>query len=76
MKTHFVVLVTLAFVLAVSAVSIAGSGEPKHYFGPGPGYPDLGDKYFYNHHPPEEWGTYGYGTGHMSLGYGPYVYGK
>lgn len=77
--------VIVACVLVFAGISaLAGSVDPPHYFGPGPGYPDYGqnnvfgsggDKYFYSYYPPEQWGRYGYGTGDAGLGYGPYIYG-
>ncbi len=46
----------------------------RHYFGPGVGYQnDSGDQ-FRRYFPREDWGKYGYGTGHMGMGYGPYIY--
>ena len=51
-----------------------GAGLQK-YFGPGVGYPaDVGGDYFYRYMPPREWGTYGYGTGHLGEGYGPLIF--
>jgi len=73
-----VLRMAIALVLALALVVpvLAGQVEPRRYFGPGVGYPDYGSsKYFYNYYPPEKWGTYGYGTGHMGMGYGPYIYG-
>lgn len=76
MKIHASgILIALALILLVSAVAWANRDEPRRYFGPGVGYPDLGSKYFYRYYPPDQWGKYGYGTGHMGLGYGPYIYG-
>lgn len=70
--------------LAASLPVFAGSVEPTHYFGVGPGVPDFGQnnfwdqgssKYFYNYYPPSRWEQYGYGTGDAGMGYGPYIYG-
>lgn len=48
----------------------------NRYFEPGTGYPaEAGGDYFQRYIPPEEWGKFGYGTGHMGQGYGPYIYG-
>lgn len=46
----------------------------KHNFGPGVGYPSETGDYFHRYIPPEDWGKYGYGTGHLGMGYGPYIY--
>lgn len=73
MKIVAAVIVVLAL---ASSVALADAAPSTRYFGPGPGYPDLGDKYFYRYYPPSDWGQYGYGTGHMGVGYGPYIYGK
>ncbi len=48
----------------------------NHYFGPGVGYASPNGDYFRRYVPPGEWGKYGYGTGHLGEGYGPYVYGR
>jgi len=69
------ITIVSALMLALVAPVLAGDVEPQRYFGPGPGYPDLSAKYFYNYYPPEKWGKYGYGTGHLGMGYGPYMYG-
>ncbi len=54
-----------------------GSGLNK-YFGPGPGYPsdsnENGD-FFHRYVPADQWGRFGYGTGHLGDGYGPYIFG-
>lgn len=50
-------------------------GPQQKFFGPGVGYPtDAGGNYFRRYYPPNQWGTYGYGTGHMGQGYGPMVF--
>lgn len=70
------VLMALGFVLAIAIPAWSGDVEPPHYFGSGTGYKDFGSsKYFYSQYPPEKWDAYGYGTGHMGMGYGPYIYG-
>lgn len=68
-------LALIMLLLVTSAVLAEGGGQQR-YFGAGPGYPDYSDKYYYRFYPPDQWGVYGYGTGHMGLGYGPYMYGK
>jgi hypothetical protein len=59
-----------------------GNGLSNH-FGPGVGYSvpsgSFGDymnagDYFRRYIPRDQWGTYGYGTGHLGLGYGPYIF--
>ncbi len=63
-----------------------GQGLNKR-FGPGVGYPTgtnedsvgftTGDgDYFRRYIPQSQWGTYGFGTGHMGEGYGPYIFGR
>lgn len=47
----------------------------NRYYGPGVGYPAQTGDYFNRYVPPKEWGQYGYGTGHLGEGYGPYIYG-
>ncbi|MCX6344650.1 MAG: hypothetical protein NT018_06215 [Armatimonadetes bacterium] len=57
----------------------------KNYFGPGVGYgvpsgtfgdyQNAGD-YFRRYVPPGQWGRFGYGTGHLGQGYGPYIFGR
>jgi hypothetical protein len=68
------VLLIASFLLLACGLLWAEGDTPHNYFGPGPGYPDLGSKYFYRYYPPDQWQTYGYGTGHMGVGYGPYMY--
>lgn len=51
-----------------------GTGQHR-YFGPGVGYPSESGSYFRRYIPPESWGRYGYGTGHLGEGYGPYIFG-
>ena len=52
-----------------------GEGLDKS-FGPGVGYQsDNGDQ-FRRYIPADEWGRFGYGTGHLGEGYGPYIYGR
>lgn len=60
-----------------------GSGMPS-YFGPGVGYPGpqsngypaTGDgDAFRKYIPADKWGQFGYGTGHLGQGWGPYIYG-
>lgn len=55
----------------------------NHYFGPGVGYGvpsgtfgdyQFGGDYFRRYIPPEQWGRFGYGTGHLGEGYGPYIF--
>lgn len=48
----------------------------KSYFGPGVGYPAETGDYFRRYIAPREWGRYGYGTGHLGEGYGPYIFGR
>jgi hypothetical protein len=48
----------------------------KSYFGPGVGYPAETGDYFRRYIAPGEWGRYGYGTGHLGEGYGPYIFGR
>ncbi|MBI2842901.1 MAG: hypothetical protein HYX78_05830 [Armatimonadetes bacterium] len=68
-------LLLAAFVLALLLPAWGGDVEPPRYFGPGVGYKDFGSsKYFRTYYPPEKWEKYGYGTGHMGMGYGPYIY--
>lgn len=50
-----------------------GLGQ-HHYFGPGVGYPAESGDYFRRYFPPEQWGRFGYGTGHLGQGYGPYIF--
>lgn len=53
-----------------------GSGLPK-YFGPGVGYPaQVGGDFMRRYIPSEKWGQFGYGTGHLGDGWGPYVFGN
>ena len=52
-----------------------GHGLNKN-FGPGVGYPAETGDYMRRYVPSGEWGTYGYGTGHMGEGYGPYIYSR
>lgn len=53
-----------------------GSGMPK-YFGPGVGYPaEVGGDFMRRYIPSEKWGQFGYGTGHLGEGWGPYVFGN
>ncbi len=53
-----------------------GSGLPK-YFGPGVGYPTPGGgDAFRRYIPSDKWGQFGYGTGHLNSGWGPYVFGN
>lgn len=43
----------------------------------GTGYPTPGDNpgdFYHRYIPPEQWGQYGYGTGHAGEGYGPYIF--
>lgn len=51
-------------------------GAPlEKYFGPGVGYPTgVGGDYFRRYYSPNQWGRYGYGTGHLGEGYGPLVF--
>lgn len=56
----------------------------NHYFGPGVGYPmpdtknglypNAGGDYYRRYIPPQQWGKFGYGTGHLGTGYGPYIF--
>jgi len=51
-----------------------GKGLNK-YFGPGVGYPaEVGGDYMRRYVPSDQWGTMGYGTGHLGEGWGPYIY--
>jgi hypothetical protein len=53
-----------------------GAGLNK-YFGPGVGYPaEVGGDFMRRYVPSGEWGQFGYGTGHLGEGWGPYVYGN
>lgn len=52
-----------------------GQGLNKN-FGPGVGYPAETGDYFRRYIPSGEWGKYGYGTGHLGEGYGPYIYSR
>jgi len=52
-----------------------GKGLDKT-FGPGVGYPSESGDQFRRYIPQNEWGRYGYGTGHLGEGYGPYIYGR
>lgn len=64
---------------------ISGGHGLSSHFGPGVGYgtpsgafgnyQNAGD-YFRRYMPPGQWGTYGYGTGHLGQGYGPYVFSR
>jgi hypothetical protein len=79
------VLFILAFAALIASPALGDDIVPRRYFGPGPGYPDYAssqyffgfgsEKYFLRQYPEEQWGIYGYGTGHMGMGYGPYIYG-
>lgn len=70
------VLFALLLVTVAALPVLASDLEQKHYFGPNVGYPDAPNaKYFYSYYPPDKWDKYGYGTGDMGQGYGPYVYG-
>lgn len=62
-----------------------GHGLNKR-FGPGVGYPTPSSNntagysttdgdYFRRYIPRSQWGSYGYGTGHLGEGYGPYIFG-
>ncbi|MHB9037561.1 MAG: hypothetical protein ACYC64_12915 [Armatimonadota bacterium] len=54
--------------------ALSGGGQTQH-FGSGVGYPtQLGADYFHRYIPSGQWGKYGYGTGHLGQGYGPYVF--
>jgi len=63
---------------------LSGGAGLNHYFGSGPGYPmpdnkyglysNAGGDYFRRYIPPEQWGRFGYGTGHLGTGYGPYIF--
>ena len=52
-----------------------GMGLHK-WFGPGVGYPTESGDYFHRYIPPEDWGKFGYGTGHLGEGWGPYVFSR
>ena len=52
-----------------------GTGLEKR-FGPGVGYPTNNADFFHRYLPPEDWGKYGYGTGHLGEGWGPYVFSR
>ncbi|HOM71019.1 MAG TPA: hypothetical protein PLU88_09345 [Armatimonadota bacterium] len=70
------VVFALALVVAVALPVMAGGGEPPRYFGYTSGYPDFGSaEYFREYYPADKWEVYGYGTGHLGMGYGPYIYG-
>ncbi|MEN6520975.1 MAG: hypothetical protein ABFD46_07480 [Armatimonadota bacterium] len=71
-----VAILTLVLAVLLTLPALAGNADLPRYFGPGPGYPDYGSaRYFYNYYPSQSWEVYGYGTGHMGMGYGPYIYG-
>ena len=54
--------------------ALSGGGQYQH-FGSGVGYPgELGADYFHRYIPARDWGRYGYGTGHLGEGYGPYIF--
>ncbi len=48
----------------------------NRYFGPGVGYDTGPNTYFPRYFTPQEWGRFGYGTGHLGMGWGPYVFGN
>ncbi len=50
-----------------------GMGLHK-WFGPGVGYPAESGDSFRRYVPPEDWGRFGYGTGHLGEGWGPYIF--
>ncbi|MCE5197444.1 MAG: hypothetical protein ABFD54_03665 [Armatimonadota bacterium] len=57
-----------------------GTGTNR-YFGSGVGYPsgmgyagEVGADYYHRYIPSNQWGIYGYGTGHLGEGYGPYIF--
>ncbi|MEN6415869.1 MAG: hypothetical protein ABFD49_04980 [Armatimonadota bacterium] len=53
---------------------ISGGGQTQR-FGSGVGYPtQLGADYYHRYIPASKWGRFGFGTGHMGQGYGPYVF--
>ena len=53
---------------------LSGGSGLNNYFGPGVGYPSESGDFFRRYFPPEQWGRFGYGTGHLGMGYGPYIY--
>lgn len=54
--------------------ALSGGGQTQR-FGSGVGYPaEIGADYFHRYIPSDQWGMYGYGTGHLGKGYGPYIY--
>lgn len=58
---------------SVEGYMSGGNGLNKN-FGPGVGYPAETGDYMRRYLPASEWGQYGYGTGHLGEGYGPYIY--
>ncbi len=69
-------MLVLAILIIASLPSWAGNAPPERYFGIGSGYPDYGSaSYFLRTYPEDKWSVYGYGTGFMGMGYGPYIYG-
>lgn len=55
---------------------LSGGYGLHSYFGPGVGYPANTGDYFRRYVPSGDWGIYGYGTGHLGEGWGPYIYGN
>lgn len=54
---------------------MSGGGSLQNFWGPGVGYPSEGSgEYYRRYMPAKAWGRYGYGTGHLGEGYGPYIY--
>jgi hypothetical protein len=84
-NSAFGVILGLLLLVAVALPVLAGEVQPHRYFGRGPGYldpardfmsyGDPGAKYFRSSYPESRWGKYGYGTGHLGQGYGPYIFG-
>ncbi len=66
---------------------VSGGRGLKTYFGPGVGYPSgngdsfgspygVSGDYMRKYVPAEQWGNFGYGSGHLGEGWGPYIWGN
>ena len=56
--------------------ALSGGAGLTKWFGPGGGYPTNTGDFFHRYIPPEQWGRFGYGTGHLGEGWGPYVFSR
>ena len=54
--------------------ALTGGTPLEKRFGPGVGYPTNNADFFHRYLPADQWGKYGYGTGHLGEGWGPYVF--